>query len=64
MATSMRGGLKGMPRRTYDPPGEYQLLSQVSMVGAMMLGFSQLISFTNMTRSWRHGEEAPDDVWE
>jgi cytochrome c oxidase subunit 1 len=58
-------GLDGMPRRILEPLEESHLFwTQVSTVGAMVLGSSQLIFFYNMLHSWRHGKPAPEDPWE
>jgi cytochrome c oxidase subunit 1 len=57
-------GLEGMPRRIYDPPSEFIPLTQFSTIGAMILGFSQLILFYNLLRSLKHGPPAPADPWE
>jgi cytochrome c oxidase subunit 1 len=57
-------GLEGMPRRIYDPPSQYIPLTQFSTVGAMILGFSQLILFYNLLRSLKVGPPAPADPWE
>ena len=57
-------GILGMPRRVYDPPSQFLLGNELSMVGAMILGGCQLIFFYNMVRSMRHGPKAPADPWE
>jgi cytochrome c oxidase subunit 1 len=56
-------GWQGMPRRYYDYLPEYQGLHVVSTVGSWILVSGVLILFTNLLRSLRTGDKAPDNPW-
>jgi cytochrome c oxidase subunit 1 len=57
-------GLMGLPRRVYDPPSQFLLGNQLSMVGAMILGVAQLIFIINVFYSIKRGAPAPAEPWE
>jgi len=60
-------GLLGMPRRIYELSSYPELFTQVtqlSLVGSMIMGFGMLFFFYNMMNSVRHGEKAPENPWE
>ncbi|NIP35718.1 MAG: hypothetical protein GWN39_12220 [Thermoplasmata archaeon] len=62
-------GLLGLPRRVYELQffelaDTYTWVTQMSMVGSMIMGFGMLFFFYNMLRSMRHGEVAPENPWE
>jgi len=60
-------GLEGLPRRIYELGGfdeSFTTMTQISLVGSMVLGPAQLFFFYNMLHSWRYGEVAPEDPWE
>jgi cytochrome c oxidase subunit 1 len=56
-------GWKGMPRRYYDYPPEYQMENIISTVGSWILVSGVLIMFINLVRSLRTGPKAPMDPW-
>jgi len=61
-----RLGLEGMPRRvaTYDPGLGWQLLNQISTVGAFMIGISFVFLLVNVWVSWRKPVAAGDNPWD
>jgi len=56
-------GLNGMPRRVaeYDP--QFQLINQISSVGALLMALSTLPFLWNIIQSIFFGEEAGDNPW-
>jgi cytochrome c oxidase subunit 1 len=56
-------GWKGMPRRYYDYPAEYQPENVISTVGSWILVTGVVIMFINLLRSLRNGPKAPQDPW-
>src|SRR5262245_31409684 len=59
-------GVLGMPRRiyTYDADRGWELLNQVTTVGAAIQAFSFVIFFYNVFASLRNGRPAGDDPWD
>jgi len=58
-------GVLGLPRRYATYPAQFQLLQQVSTVGAYTIGVGVTIWVYNMVQSSRIGEPVRDaDVWE
>ncbi|MDO8751658.1 MAG: cytochrome c oxidase subunit I [Dehalococcoidia bacterium] len=59
-------GLEGMPRRiyTYSQGQGWDLWNMVSTVGAFTMALAILMFLLNAVRSWRKGEQAPDDPWD
>jgi cytochrome c oxidase subunit 1 len=55
-----------MPRRvaTYDPGLGWQLLNQISTVGAFMIGVSFVFLLVNVWVSWRKPVAAGDNPWD
>ena len=62
-------GLIGLPRRVYElqyfaDAATFTWVTQLSMVGSMIMGFGMLFFFYNMLKGYRHGEQAPENPWE
>jgi cytochrome c oxidase subunit 1 len=59
-------GLEGMPRRvaTYVPGLGWQLLNQISTVGAFFIAVSFLFLLANVWVSWRKPVAAGDNPWD
>jgi cytochrome c oxidase subunit 1 len=58
-------GVLGMPRRiyTYDADRGWELLNQLTTVGAVIQSSSFVIFFINVFASLRWGKPAGDDPW-
>merc|ERR1712093_671370 len=56
-------GLNGMPRRVaeYDP--QFQLINQISSVGALLMALSTLPFLWNIFQSILYGDDAGDNPW-
>ncbi len=57
-------GLAGMPRRMPDYALQFATFNEISTIGAMVFGFSQLILLWVVLKAIRGGEKAPAKVWE
>lgn len=58
-------GLAGMPRRIPDYALQFTTFNVMATVGAVILGFSQILFLINMVRTARgRGAKATDRVWE
>jgi cytochrome c oxidase subunit 1 len=62
-------GLRGMPRRVYDPHIYNQFKDLLSMdrfmtISAMVLGIAQIPFAINFIGSWIWGKKAPGNPWE
>jgi cytochrome c oxidase subunit I len=57
-------GSRGMPRRYYDYPKEFEFLNQVSTVGAWMIGLGFIWTAAYMFMAFRSKERAPSNPWE
>jgi cytochrome c oxidase subunit I len=59
-------GLGGMPRRiyTYDAGQGWELVNEISTVGAFIVAVATLLFIVNLVRSYRHGIVAGDNPWE
>jgi len=56
-------GWKGMPRRYYDYPPEFQGLNVTSTIGSWILAAGILLIVYNLVRSAKTGETAGDNPW-
>jgi cytochrome c oxidase subunit 1 len=59
-------GVQGMPRRygDYLPADDFDLLNQISTLGAAMLGISTLFFIWNVIKTWRTAPKVTvDDPW-
>ena len=59
-------GVQGMPRRygDYLPADDFELLNQISSVGAALLGVSTLFFIWNVLKTWRTAPKVTvDDPW-
>ncbi|MGB0385703.1 MAG: cytochrome c oxidase subunit I [Ardenticatenaceae bacterium] len=56
-------GTLGMPRRYADYAAEFTNLNVTITIGAFLLGAAQLILIYNIYRTFRVGEQAPDNPW-
>jgi cytochrome c oxidase subunit 1 len=56
-------GTRGMPRRYFDYHPQYQFLNQISTIGSMVIGFSVIMIFWNLLRSFKTGRKAPANPW-
>ena len=56
-------GLNGMPRRVaeYDP--QFQLVNQISSLGALLMAISTIPFLINVFLSVRNGKDAGDNPW-
>ena len=56
-------GLNGMPRRVaeYDP--QFQLINQISSVGALLMAVSTIPFLLNIFLSIKNGRKAGDNPW-
>lgn len=59
-------GLLGMPRRvyTYDPGRGWEILNQISTIGAILQGAGVMCLVVNIIWSLRKGPPAGDDPWD
>jgi cytochrome c oxidase subunit 1 len=56
-------GARGMPRRYYNYPPEFQLYHQISTVGAFLLGASLCVAALTLIHSLFRGRKAPANPW-
>jgi len=59
-------GVMGMPRRygDYLPGDGFQVMNEISSLGALLLGLSTLFFIWNVFKTWRNGEKVTvDDPW-
>ena len=56
-------GARGMPRRYYNYPPEFQLYHQISTVGAFLLGASLFVAAFTLIHSLFRGRKAPANPW-
>ncbi|HLG17413.1 MAG TPA: cytochrome c oxidase subunit I [Blastocatellia bacterium] len=56
-------GYRGMPRRYYAYPEEFQVLNVMSTAGASILGVGYLIPMVYFVWSMRYGKTAPANPW-
>ncbi|QAU12399.1 cytochrome C oxidase subunit I [Halorubrum sp. BOL3-1] len=52
------------PRRVFEYNPEFQIYHQFGTIGAFVLGFSFLIMFYNLAKSYVSGEPAGDNPWD
>ena len=57
-------GLAGMPRRTVDYALQFADFNQISSVGAITFGLSQVLFLYIVIKCIRRGEKAPARPWE
>lgn len=57
-------GLAGMPRRIPDYALQFTSFNEIATVGALVLGFAQLIFLYNIIMTIRGGKKASAKVWE
>lgn len=56
-------GSKGMPRRYFDYPPEFQTYHMLSTAGAYLLGFGMLVAAVNLISAIKRGKPAPSNPW-
>ena len=56
-------GTRGMPRRYASYKPEFQLLHQLSTIGALMLGVGLLVALLVLLHSLFYGSKAPKNPW-
>src|SRR3981189_3577794 len=56
-------GDRGMPRRYYEYPPEFQVLNVMSTAGASILAVGYLLPMVYFLWSMRYGKPAPDNPW-
>jgi cytochrome c oxidase subunit 1 len=56
-------GTRGMPRRYASYKEEFQLLHQLSTIGAIMLGVGLLVALLTLLHSLFYGSKAPRNPW-
>ena len=56
-------GSKGMPRRYFDYPPEFQMYHMLSTSGAYLLGFGMLVVAVNLISAIKRGAPAPANPW-
>jgi cytochrome c oxidase subunit 1 len=56
-------GSRGMPRRYYDYLPQYELLHQISTIGALILACGGFWMLGNLLVSLRNGKKAPRNPW-
>jgi cytochrome c oxidase subunit I len=57
-------GNRGMPRRYFDYPDEFQVLHVISTAGSWLLGGGLLIVLTYLALALKNGERATQNPWE
>ena len=57
-------GLAGMPRRIPDYALQFTEFNQISSIGALGFGLSQLLFLYGVVKTIRTGEKAPQNPWE
>ena len=56
-------GAKGLPRRYYNYPPEFEFLNKISTVGSYIIALGVLISFIFILASFKKGKKAGDNPW-
>jgi len=56
-------GSRGMPRRYYNYPPQFQTLHIISTVGSWIIATGFIMMAIYFLRSLRHGKKAPDNPW-
>ncbi len=56
-------GSRGMPRRYFDYDPRFELMHQVSSLGAFILGITLFMVIMNLVVSLKNGKKAPNNPW-
>ena len=56
-------GIRGLPRRYWNYPPEFELLNKTSTIGSYMIAIGIFISFVYLVRSLYKGLKASDNPW-